>query len=61
LLQSCRKVVLCFGLHCPEYATLSYGLDHSRYLESQSIEIAYDETITAKQLIGKMGYIAVTI
>ena len=37
-----------FGLRCSEDATLSYGPDHSRHLESQSIEITYDEAIVTE-------------
>jgi len=50
-----------FGLCCPEDTPLSCGPDHSYHLESQSIEIDYDETIIDKQSISKMGYIALTI
>jgi len=53
--------VSSFDFHYPKDTTLSCRPDYSCHLESQSIDIAYDEIIIAKQSIGKMGYIALAI
>jgi len=50
-----------FGLHHPEYVTLSSGTAYSCHHQSQSSKIAHDKTIIAKPSIGKMGYISLAI
>jgi len=53
--------VSSFDFRYPEDVTLPCGSDYSCHLESQSVEIAYNETIIAKRSIDKIGYIALAI
>jgi len=44
-----------------EDATLPSGPNHTRYIESQSFNIAYNEVIIIEWSTGKMGHIALPI